>query len=299
MMNRRTFVKNTGLVTGIGASTGLSFLNFLFKQEGYQMMPLRNNVGIFTERGGTIGWMASKDGIVVVDSQFKDQAEHLMTEIKKISDRQIDLLINTHHHGDHTGGNIAFKGLVKQVAAHENSKANQERTVKDLSTTILPDTTYASGKWSKKVGDETMSMHYFGAGHTNGDSVVHFENANIVHMGDLLFNRRPPFIDKSAGANIASWTNVLDQTYSTFDDDTLFVYGHSGEGYDIRGTRADLMAFKNYLEKSLEYVKKGIDSGKTKESLGEAMEIPGAPEWKGSQARTVAAAYTELFEEGK
>jgi glyoxylase-like metal-dependent hydrolase (beta-lactamase superfamily II) len=299
MMNRRNFVRNTGLVTGIGASTGLSFLNFLFKQEGFQITPLRNNVGIFTERGGTIGWMASKDGIVVVDTQFKDQAEHAIVEIKKIADRPIDLLINTHHHGDHTGGNIAFKGLVKQVVAHENSKANQERTVKDLSTTILPDTTYATGKWSKKIGEETMSMHYFGAAHTDGDSVVHFENANIVHMGDLLFNRRAPFIDKSAGANIASWTQVMDKTYAAFDDDTLFVYGHSGEGYDIRGTRADLMAFKNYLEKSLEYVKQGIDNGKTKESLAEVNEIPGAPEWKGSQARTVAAAYTELFEEGK
>jgi glyoxylase-like metal-dependent hydrolase (beta-lactamase superfamily II) len=246
-----------------------------------------------------MGWMASKEGIVVVDTQFKDQAEHAIAEIKKIFDRPIDLLINTHHHGDHTGGNIAFKGLVKQVAAHENSKANQERTVKDLSTTILPDTTYASGKWSKKVGEETMAMHYFGAAHTDGDSVVHFENANIVHMGDLLFNRRPPFIDKSAGANIASWTQVMDKTYAAFDDDTLFVYGHSGEGYDIQGKRADLMAFKNYLEKSLEYVKKGIDNGKTKESLADVNEIPNAPEWKGSQARTVAAAYTELFEEGK
>ncbi|MFT6972182.1 MAG: cyclase [Roseivirga sp.] len=299
MINRRKFVKNASLITGIGAGTGLSFLNFLFKQDGYQMTPLRNNVGVFTERGGTMGWMASKEGIVVVDTQFKDQAEHAIAEIKKIFDRPIDLLINTHHHGDHTGGNIAFKGLVKQVAAHENSKANQERTVKDLSTTILPDTTYASGKWSKKVGEETMAMHYFGAAHTDGDSVVHFENANIVHMGDLLFNRRPPFIDKSAGANIASWTQVMDKTYAAFDDDTLFVYGHSGEGYDIQGKRADLMAFKNYLEQSLEYVKKGIDNGKTKESLADVNEIPNAPEWKGSQARTVAAAYTELFEEGK
>ncbi|MCK7530603.1 MAG: MBL fold metallo-hydrolase [Marinilabiliales bacterium] len=73
------------------------------------MTPLRNNVGFFTERGGTIGWMISKDGLVVVDTQFPEQAQHLIEAIRKQSGRQIDLLVNTHHHGDHTGGNIAFK----------------------------------------------------------------------------------------------------------------------------------------------------------------------------------------------
>tara|TARA_R110001599_G_scaffold191266_2_gene386022 strand:+ start:22707 stop:23600 length:894 start_codon:yes stop_codon:yes gene_type:complete len=295
-MNRRNFVKQTSLITGIGATTGFSFLNALFEQDGYKMTPLRNNVGFFTEKGGTIGWMASNNGIVVVDTQYQDSAAHLIEELKKKTSRQIDLLINTHHHGDHTSGNIAFKGLAKQVVAHENSKANQERTSRNPDNTLLPDTTFKSGKWSKKVGDETMSLHYFGAGHTDGDSVVHFENANIVHMGDLLFNRRTPFIDKSAGANMASWQSVLEKTYNTFDSDTIFVYGHAGEGYDIQGKREDLKAFQNYLQKSLEYVKKGIDGGKTKEALSDVNEIPGAPEWKGSQSRTIDAAYMELFE---
>ena len=296
-MNRRNFVRNTGLVTGIGATTGLSFLNSLFAQDAYKVTVLRNNVGFFTERGGTIGWLAANDGVVIVDTQYPDQAKHVIAEVKKKTDRQIDLLINTHHHGDHTSGNIAFKGLAKQVVAHENSKANLERTSKNLENTLLPDTTYRSGKWTKKVGSETMALHYFGAAHTDGDSVVHFENANIVHMGDLLFNRRVPFIDKSAGANMASWQVVLEETYNTFDRNTIFVYGHAGDGYEVQGNREDLKAFSNYLAKSLEFVKKGIDSGKTKESLAEATEIPGALEWKGNQGRTVAAAYTELFEE--
>lgn len=295
-MNRRNFVKQTSLITGIGATTGFSFLNALFEQDGYKMTPLRNNVGFFTEKGGTIGWMASNNGIVVVDTQYQDSVAHLIEELKKKTSRQIDLLINTHHHGDHTSGNIAFKGLAKQVVAHENSKSNLARTSRNPDNTLLPDTTYKSGKWSKKVGEETMSLHYFGAGHTNGDSVVHFENANIVHMGDLLFNRRPPFIDKTAGANMSSWQSVLEKTYNTFDSDTVFIYGHAGDGYDIQGKREDLKAFQNYLQKSLEYVKKGIDGGKTKESLSDVNEIPGAPEWKGNQSRTIDAAYMELFE---
>lgn len=299
MSSRRSFIKQTA---GLGATSLIPadlFWNSLF-QNGYQMKTLRNNIGIFTERGGTIAWMVDKSGIAVVDTQFPEQAGHLIEEIKKKSDRKIDLLVNTHHHGDHSAGNIAFKGLVNNVIAHENSMLNQKRVAEGrdaLDTQLLPTSTYKKGKVSERVGEERITLRYFGAAHTDGDSFVHFENANIVHTGDLLFNRRAPFIDKSAGANITNWQEVMEKGYKTFDDDTLFVFGHSGNGYDITGTREDLKAFQNYLGKVLEFVKKGAEAGKTKEELAKATEIPGAHEWQGGQARSVNAAWTELFEE--
>lgn len=296
MQNRRDFIRQSAL-----GATALSFSDPLMRllfQQAYQMETLRNNVGIFTERGGTIAYMITNEGIVVVDSQFPDQAQHLIDEIKKQTDRKIDLLVNTHHHGDHSAGNIAFKGLVNKVMAHENSFKNQKRVAEagnSLDKQLLPDTTYSKGKYSEKVGGEIITMHYFGPGHTNGDSFVHFENANIVHTGDLLFNRRVPFIDTSAGANITNWQLVLEKAYNTFDDDTLFVFGHSGEGYEIKGTRADLKPFQNYLAKVMEFVKKGQSDGKSKEDLAKVNEIPGAPDWKGNQSRSVNAAWAELF----
>lgn len=296
MLNRRHFIRNAALGT-----TALSFTDPLFKllfQQSYQMESLRGDVGIFTERGGTIAYMITNEGIAVVDSQFPDQAKHLFDEIQKQSDRKIDVLINTHHHGDHSAGNIAFKGLVNKVMAHENSMKNQQRVAEasnSLDNQLLPDTTYSKGKLREKVGKEQIALHYFGPGHTNGDSFVHFENANIVHTGDLVFNRRVPYIDTSAGANITSWQEVLEKAYNTFDDDTLFVFGHSGEGYEIKGTRADLKPFQNYLSKVLEYVKNGQAAGKTKDQLAEVNEIPGAPDWKGNQSRSVNAAWAELF----
>lgn len=298
MLNRRHFLQNS-----IAASAGLSLSSPLLKlifQNAYQMENLRNNVGIFTERGGTIAYMITNEGIVVVDSQFPDQSKHLIEEIQKQSDRKIDLLVNTHHHGDHTAGNIAFKGLVNKVMAHENSKLNQQRSAEaqgSLDNQLLPDTTYSKGRIREKAGGERIALHYFGAGHTNGDSFVHFENANIVHCGDLLFNRRVPFIDKSAGANITNWQVALEKAYKTFDKDTLMVYGHSGDGYEVKGDREDLLAFQNYLGKVMDFVKKGQADGKTKEQLSAATEVPGAPQWKGEQTRAVAAAWTELFEE--
>ena len=299
MNSRRSFIKQSAL---LGASS-IILSDFFWKalfQGGYRMKALRNNVGIFTERGGTIAWMVDNSGMAVVDTQFPEQASHLIEELKKKSDCKLDLLVNTHHHGDHTAGNIAFKDMVENIMAHENSMLNQRRVASQrnvLDKQLLPTTTYKKGNFSQKVGNEEVNLRYFGPAHTNGDSFVHFENANIVHCGDLMFNRRPPFIDKSAGANIANWQVVLEKGYDTYDNDTLFIYGHSGNGYDVTGKREDLKAFQNYLGKVMEFVKKGAEAGKTKEDLAKVTEIPGAPEWKGSQTRSINAAWTELFEE--
>ena len=85
--------------------------------EPWKIKMLRNDIGVFTEKGGTIAFLLSKKGIVVVDSQFPEQSQHLIDELKKQSSQPFELLINTHHHGDHTAGNISFKGIVKNVSS--------------------------------------------------------------------------------------------------------------------------------------------------------------------------------------
>lgn len=117
---------------------------------------LTDDIGVFTERGGTILFYLSKKGIAVVDSQFPDQSKHLIDELKKKSEKPFKLLINTHHHGDHSGGNISFKGLVEHVIAHENSKINQEKTAKQNKNEdkqLYPDQTYTN-TWCQKLGKE-------------------------------------------------------------------------------------------------------------------------------------------------
>ena len=295
-ISRRKFLLSSSLI-GLSLSQQRLLAALISKDEPYTMKPLRNNVGFFTERGGTIGWMISRQGIVVVDTQFPAQSKHLIQEIKKQSDRQIDLLINTHHHGDHSGGNIAYKGLVKTVLAHENSKKNQMRVAKDRNQEekqLYPGTTY-SKDWSSKVDDETITLRYFGPAHTNGDSIIHFENANIVHMGDLIFNRRYPYIDKSAGASIENWISVLEKAMNTFDADTQFIFGHSGDGYDVIGKLDDINAMKNYLTALLEHISAEIKAGKSKEEIMQIQSIKGGTEWQGKGIeRNLTAAYQEL-----
>ncbi|HEY3386453.1 MAG TPA: MBL fold metallo-hydrolase [Saprospiraceae bacterium] len=261
------------------------------------MKLLRRNVGIFKEKGGTIGWLIQPNGIVVIDSQWKEQAESLLGEIKKKQEGPVEFLINTHHHGDHTSGNIAFKGIAKKVLAHENSKLNQIASAQANNTTaeqLFPDMTYTD-RWQQKVGDETIDIQYWGPGHTNGDSIIHFQQANVVHCGDLVFNRRYPFIDKTAGAMIDNWIEILQQMQSFFDNDTIFIFGHAREGFELTGNKNDLAAFADYLSALLEFVEKEIKSGKSKEEILLATEIPGAPEWTGDGIqRSLSAALTEL-----
>ncbi len=296
-MNRRQFVQNTALTLG-----GISLLHHpllanRLADDPYKMKMVRDNVGVFTEKGGTIAYLRTKEGWVVVDSEFPEQAQHLIDALKKTDDKPVSLLINTHHHGDHTGGNIAFKGIAGHVVAHQNSLKNQKAVAEKGNTVdkqLFPDVTFSDG-WKQKVGGESLRAYYFGQGHTDGDSLIHFENANVVHMGDLVFNRRYPFVDRSAGANIKSWVSVLDKTLSTFDNKTMFVFGHAFDPEKITGTKDDIRAFKDYLEKLLTFVSSEIKAGKSKDDVLKATAVPGVTEWQGDGiARSLQAAYEEL-----
>ncbi len=295
-MYRRNFLQKSMLALG-ALTIGQQKIIKAMVQDPWKITMLTDNIGIFTEKGGTIAFHYSKDGITVVDAQFPDSAQHLIDELKKKNDQPFRLLINTHHHGDHTAGNIAFKGLLNRVLAHENSLANQKKVAaanKSEDKQLFPTQTF--GKlWNEDAGKEKINLYYFGAGHTNGDSLIHFEHANIVHMGDLVFNRRHPFVDRSAGANMKSWMHVLDSAVKKFDNKTIFVCGHSGAGYNVQGSNTMLLAFRDYLGNVLKFVEGEMKAGKTKEEILKATTIPGSPEWKGDGIeRPLQAAFEEL-----
>lgn len=297
-MHRRNFLRHTGLLAGASflfQKKGIA--QFLQTQEGNIRM-LRRNVGIYTERGGTIGFLLSKDGIVVIDAQFPDTAPHFIEAVKKQKDSPFRYLLNTHHHGNHSSGNIAFKGIVEHVLAHENSLVNQKASAEKqaaLDKQLLPDMTFA--KESKiKVGDEKISSSYFGPGHTNGDALHHFEEADIVHMGDLMFNKRHPFVDRSTGASIRNWMLVLDNAMKQYGKDTIYIFGHSLNPGEETGTGGDLKKFQTYLGQLLTFTAKEIGRGVSKEEFIKNTNIPGNAEWSGQGIeRPLTAAYEELM----
>jgi len=296
-MERRQFLRNTALTAGSLALLGRKSFAAMLADPTYQFKPLRNNVGMFAEQGGTIAWLINKEGIVVVDAEFPDPAKHLIAELQKQSGQPFEWLINTHHHGDHTSGNISFKGIVKNVAAHANSLANQKTVAEKnnkVDQQLYPDTTFTD-TWKVKVGDEHISAHYFGTGHTNGDAMIHFENANIVHMGDLIFNRMYPFVDNSAGASVKHWPVALEQATKKFDKNTMFVFGHAADPQKVIGNMDDVKAMQNFMEKLEAYVAGAIKAGKTKDEIMAATSIPGVTDWKGDGIKWgTQAAYEEL-----
>lgn len=296
-MDRRYFIQNSAFTLSALTLAQKSILTSLF-EDSWKITMLTDTLGIFEERGGTIAFLLSKSGIVVVDSQFPDQSKHLIDEMKKRSESPFQLLINTHHHGDHSGGNISFKGIVENVIAHENSLFNQMASAKQNKSEekqLYPDLTY-NYTWGRNIDKEKIRLYFFGAAHTNGDSFVHFENANIVHCGDLVFNRRHPYVDRSAGANMKSWIEVLDKGLNQYDSKTKYVFGHSGTGYEVKGTADDVKAFRDYIGNVLKFVEGEIKAGKSKEEVLKATVIPGGEEWKADGIqRPLGAAWDELM----
>ena len=295
-MLRRDFIRNSAFSLSALTLSQQKVFTSLF-DDPWKITNVKNDIYTFTEKGGTIAFMLAKNGIVVVDSQFPEQSQHLIDELKKRGDYPIELLINTHHHGDHSAGNISFKGIAKRVLAHENSKKNQQRVAEMQKTEdkqLYPADTFGS-VWSEKDSNEKITLYYHGAAHTDGDAVIHFSHSNIAHMGDLVFNRIHPFVDRSAGANIKSWVDVLDKTLKKFDRKTTYVFGHAAQGYQVTGTRDDVKAFRDYLEQMYNFVDAQVKKGISQEDLLKIKTLPFDTEWKGDGLeRPLKATYEEL-----
>ena len=303
-MNRRRFLKSTGLTLA-----ALAFLDAVSEakalgllDDDFKIKMLNENTGIFIAQGGTILFQLGKTGPVIVDDQFPPYAKMLIKELSKKTSLPYQLLINTHHHADHTAGNIAFKDIVPHILAHQNSKLNQENSSiakGNQNEQLLPDRTYEK-VWCEKIGNEKICLKYFGPAHTNGDSVVFFQSSNIVHVGDLVFNKMHPFIDKPYGASIKNWLLVLDNILKSTNKKTKIICGHAAEGSDVIITREEVRNFKNYLSTLYNFVENEVTQHKTREEIIANKVLPGFENWNNKFIENcLDSAYTEVTENYK
>jgi glyoxylase-like metal-dependent hydrolase (beta-lactamase superfamily II) len=231
--------------------------------------PIRRNVGFFTMRGGTIGWMVNGDAVVAVDSQFPAEAATCLAGLNARSGgRPVDCLVNTHHHGDHTGGNVSFRGSARKVVAHAMAAEHMRNPpgAQPPEDQLYPDTTF-SDEWSADVGDEKVWARHYGRAHTSGDAVITFEQANVAHMGDLMFHRRHPVVDRAAGATLRGWMSVIDRTVADHAKDTVYVFGHAAAGLPVTGTYTDLLRYHDYLGAALDFVRREVRAGRSLEEV--------------------------------
>ena len=260
---------------------------------------VRRNVGVFTARGGTMGYLVTPDAVVVVDSQFADTAPMFLEGLKPKTSRKIDLLINSHHHPDHTGGNKVMQPNVGKIVAHVNVPGLQKKQAaqqKSEANQAYADTTFDKD-WKASVGKETVSARYYGPAHTSGDIAITFENANVVHLGDLMSFQRNPRADRPAGASVPNWITVLERVTKDHGGDTVYIFGHSKVGERVTGSSKDVLELRNYLSALVDYAKKQIAAGKSQEEILKTAAIPGFERYEGTPV-ALEAAYLELSGKG-
>lgn len=259
---------------------------------------IRRGVGMFIGTGGTIGYVINADGAIAVDSQFMPSAQPCVAGLKEKAPKGIELLINTHHHGDHVSGNPAFRSAVKRIVAHENCVTwHRKTTEQNAAQHAYADTTFQD-TWRVDFGGETVHARYLGPGHTSGDAVIFFEKANVVHGGDLLFRRVHPRVDGPAGASVVNWVSILDKMAKGHADDTAYIFGHGKDGV-VLGKKADVTYFRDYLSAALDHVRAGMKAGQSREEIAKAASLEGFDDVvQISQRITLAgvleAAYDEL-----
>ncbi len=250
---------------------------------GPGFVPLRGGAGVFTGRGGAIGWFVSEEAIAVIDTQFPDTAATCLDGLPGREGRGLDVVINTHHHGDHTSGNPVFKPVAKTIVAHENVPALQRAAAArarppTLDRQVYADTLFAEA-WSAALGAETVSARHHGPAHTGGDIIVMLERANVVHMGDLVFNRLYPVIDRPGGASIRGWISVLETAVKTYPADAIYIFGHANPAFGATGARDGLAPMRDYLSALLAHVEKRIAAGASREEICALENLPGFRDW--------------------
>jgi glyoxylase-like metal-dependent hydrolase (beta-lactamase superfamily II) len=231
--------------------------------------PIRRNVGFFTMRGGTIGYLVNPGAVVVVDSQFPAEGKACLDGLNTRSgNRPVDFLINTHHHGDHSAGNVSFRGAARKVVAHTKADEHMRQPPGGQPPTdpLFPDTTFTES-WTADVGDERVRARHYGRAHTSGDAVITFERANVAHMGDLMFHQRHPVVDRAAGATIRNWMTVLERTTRDHANDTVYIFGHSNTGLPVTGDPSDLNRFRDYLGALLAFVEAQVQAGRSRDEI--------------------------------
>ena len=305
MFTRREFLGTAPIAAALSAAGRRVGAQMTTPEVAVTFTPLRRSVGLSTGRGGTIGWLITPDAVVVVDSQFPDTARQVLAGVAARSDRRIDLLVNTHHHADHTSGNIVFKPAVGGILAHERVPALQRDWAEAqgaLDQQAYADRTYGT-VWRQDVGREVLRLEYFGAGHTSGDSVVTFERANVVHVGDLVFRQRHPFIDRPAGASVQNWIAVLEKILHGHARDAIYVCGHARAGLGNSMTRAEVAAMRDYLSAAIDTVRNSIRAGRSRDEITATPSLTHFEQYESAPPRLTLATvlgvtYDELTEKG-
>ena len=232
------------------------------------LTPVAGPVYMLQGGGGNIGVVADPLGVLMIDAMETPSSDQIRAAIKSLpgGDR-VRVLVDTHWHSDHTDGNKTL-GLGATIIAHENVRSllSREqgllgRKTAPLPEAALPNITY-SDKLTVYAGGEEIRLVHYGHAHTDGDTVVFLDKSRVIHMGDMFFNGRFPFLDVDNGGDIDNWVRQLDAILAVLPADSRIIPGHGS-----LATTADLKAFRQMLYDSAEIVRREMKEGKSLEQV--------------------------------
>lgn len=222
-------------------------------------------VAVLFGAGGNIGVSYGEDGTILIDDQFAPLTEKIQTAVSTLGAKPVKFLVNTHWHYDHTGGNENLGKAGAVIMAHDNVRvrmAADQGNQKPSPKVALPVVTYADGLKLHLNGEEVRVIH-MPAGHTDGDSIVHWTKSNVIHMGDLFFLRMSfPFVDASSGGNVRGVIAAADKALAIADDQTKIIPGHGAVA-----TKADLKQYRDMVAEIVAKIETSAKAGKTLEQI--------------------------------
>ena len=253
-----------------------------FAQQDWSKVEIKStkvngNVYMLQGSGGNIGVSVGADGILIVDDQYAPLADKIKAALKTLGEGKLKFILNTHWHGDHTGGNAAFSSE-GSIIAHTNVRKRLAegmnitgRTVQPAAKDALPIITFDQSVSVHFNGEEIRALH-FPRGHTDGDAVIFFTSSNVVHMGDLFFNGMFPFVDIDSGGDVEGYMKNIDEVLGKLPPGARIIPGHGP-----LATADDLKKFHDMMLKTTGIVRDKMKAGKTLDQI----KAEGLPEeWK-------------------
>src|ERR1700756_2899250 len=246
-----------------------------FSKVEIKVTKVAGNVYMLQGAGGNIGASVGEDGIVIVDDQYAPLADKIQAALKGITNKPVRFIINTHYHGDHTGGNEYFQKQAP-IIAHDNLRKRLESgggagnggsihmDHKPASKDALPILTFHHDVTIHLNGDDIRAL-YFPAGHTDGDSIIFFPKSNVVHMGDDFVTYGFPFIDVDSGGSIDGMIDGVEKVITQVPADVKIIPGHGPIS-----NLTDVRAYLDMLKATRDVVAKAIKDGKTLDQMKQA-----------------------------
>jgi glyoxylase-like metal-dependent hydrolase (beta-lactamase superfamily II) len=241
--------------------------------------------------GGNVGVFVTDSGVVVVDTKLPGYGPDLLAKIRKVTDKPVTTIINTHTHGDHTGSNEGFPASV-EIVAHENTKANMMKmdAFKGEKAQFLPKKTYKD-KLTLGSGKNRVDLYYFGPGHTSGDTFVVYPALRVLQTGDMFAWKDAPLYDVNNGGSGVQHPKSMARLLATVKDVDTVIPGHSPVT-----TLKDVQEYQRYTAELLSLTEAAFKAGKSADDAAASIDLTGKyPGYKNDRVKAaVAAIYTEL-----